>query len=100
MGLNQPIYVSPSVAWGVGNGTIDATTGLEVSWRVTGNVPMTSFQINVMENTAASTLLYSTGEITDNCPFYGTDGDGNAIPFTYTIDAATLAANNITNGNE
>lgn len=98
--LFQPTNVSPSL-WGeLGNGTVDATQDLTVSWQVNGNSPMTAFVITIYTNDAASTQKYTTGNRTDNCPFYGTDYQGNTQIFSYTIPAATLSTAGITNGND
>ena len=98
--LFQPTNVSPSL-WGeLGSGTVDATQDLTVSWQVNGNSPMTAFVITIYTNNAASTQKYTTGNRTDNCPFYGTDYQGNTQLFSYTIPAATLSTAGITNGND
>ena len=89
--LFQPTNISPSL-WGeLGNGTVDATQDLTVSWQVNGNSPMTAFVITIYTNNAASTQKYTTGNRTENCPFYGTDYQGNTQLFSYTIPAATLS---------
>ena len=98
--LFQPTNISPSL-WGeLGNGTVDATQDLTVSWQVNGNSPMTAFVITIYTNNAASTQKYTTGQLTDDCPFYGTDYQGNTQLFSYTISAATLSGAGITNGND
>lgn len=96
--LNQPTNIIPSTLSGVGAGVIDATQGLTVSWDVTGDSPMTSYQIQIYSN-ANNVLLYtfSAGSVT---PFYGKDENGEQRTFTApTISASTLASNSITNGN-
>lgn len=102
MPLFQPTNITPSTFGGVGNGTIDATLPLQVSWQVNGNVAMTAFSITIYENDEASTQLFSTGQRSDNCPFYGVSypfSQANTM-FSYTIPASQLSGAGITNGNE
>lgn len=98
--LFQPTNIFPSSRGGMGNGTIDATKDLVVSWQVNGNSPMVAFQIVIYKNDAASTQVYSTGKLTDGTPFYGTNYAGNVQFFTHAISASTLSSAGITNGNE
>ena len=98
MALFQPTNISPSTRGELGNGTVDATQPLTVSWQVNGNSPLTAFTITIYQNDAASTQVYTTGKRTDGCPFYGTDYAGEIQFFFYTIPAATLAGAGITNG--
>lgn len=99
MALFQPTNISPSTRGELGNGTVDATQPLAVSWQVNGNSPLTAFTITIYQNDAASTQVYTTGKRTDGCPFYGTDYAGEIQFFSYTIPAATLAGAGIANGN-
>lgn len=98
--LFQPTNIFPSSRGGLGNGTIDATKDLVVSWQVNGNSPMVAFQIVIYKNDAASTQVYSTGKLTDGTPFYGTNYAGNVQFFTHAISSSTLSSAGITNGNE
>ena len=100
MAIFQPSFVTPDRRNGLGNGTIDATQSLTVSWRVNGPSALQYFGISIYSNDAASTELYTTGKISDGCPFYGTTNTGEIQFFSYTIPAATLSSNGITNGNE
>lgn len=100
MALFQPSNIVPDVRAGIGSGVIDATQNMTVSWRINGQSALTSYSITIYENNSASTQLYSTGQITTGCPAYGTDNTGNPQFFSYTISAATLSSNGITNGNE
>ncbi len=105
MSLFQPSYVHPDNKWGIGNGTVDVTDGIEVSWRVNGNSPMTAFQIVIQTNDAASTTLYTTGQRTDDCPFYNMTIPSNLEDeetqlFYFYIPGPALSAAGITNGNE
>lgn len=83
-----------------GTGTVDITAGLDVSWRVNGDSAMTAYQIDIYQNDAASTLVYSTGQVTLYVPFWGVSYNGEVQYYTATIDAATLAAAGMSNGNE
>ena len=96
--LYQPTNIYPSVFGQIGNGVIDARERLDVSWQVNGNSAMTAFRITIYENTATSNVLYSSGKLSDNCPFYGVDYAGNINFFSYSIPASTLAYHGIVNG--
>lgn len=100
MALNQPTNVIPSQLSGLGNGTVDVTQGLNVSWQVNGASPMTAYQIAVFANDTASTQLYTTGKQTLSSPFYGTDQNGDIVRFNAPqISASALSTANIVNGN-
>lgn len=99
--LFQPTNVIPDEKSGLGLGVFDVSDGMQISWQVNGDYPvMTAFRISIYQRNAASTLLYDTGRLTNNCPFYGTDALGNAQFFTYTIPNATLTSHGISNGGE
>ena len=99
MALFMPSYVTPDLRSGIGLGTVDVTDGMTVSWRINGASALQSFSITIYSNNAASTQLYTTGQITTGCPAYGTTSSGDPQLFSYTISAATLSGANITNGN-
>lgn len=91
--------ILPDALSGVGGAAFDATKGLTVSWQVNGASAMVAYKITIYENTTLSTQLYTTGKVTLNDPFYGTDYAGNIQRFTAgTISAATLSGASITNG--
>ena len=96
--LFQPTNITPSTRGGLGNGTVDATKDLTVTFQVNGNSPLVAFAITIYTNNASSTQLYTTGKITDNCPFYGINYAGDIQFFSYTIPAATLSSASIANG--
>ena len=97
--LNQPINVIPSVLSGVGEGVIDATEPLTVSWQVSGNSPMLAYQIVIQQNTDESTQMYTTGKVTLANPFYGTNYKGVQQTFSATaITASALSSAGIVNG--
>lgn len=98
MALFMPTNVSPSTLGELGNGTVDVTEGLTVSWQVDGQNAMTAFRIRIMENTAQSKQLYDTGIVTDGCPFYGRDAKGDVVFFSYGILAGDLSVAGIANG--
>ena len=83
--IYQPTNVAPSMLGEIGNGTVDVTYGIPVSWQVNGNSPLERFQIDIFTNDEYSVPLYSTGVRTDNCPFYPKDENGNAQIISYTI---------------
>lgn len=90
MQLFQPTNITPDIRGAFGNGVQDVqVAGVTVSWQVNGTAPMTAFQIDVYDNDTESTLRYSTGKITDGCPFYGTAPDGSPVRFSYAIGPAS-----------
>ena len=94
--LNQPTNVMLS---GVGDGVIDATDDLVVSWNVSGDTPMLAYQIVIQQNDTASTQMYTTGKVTLANPFYGHDKNGVQQTFSATaITSATLSSSGIVNG--
>ena len=95
--LNQPINVIPSVLSGVGEGVIDATKPLVVSWQVTGDTPMVAYRVVIQQNTAESTQMFSTGKVSIT-PFYPKDYKGNQQTYSLQIMASQLASSNIVNG--
>lgn len=100
MALFQPTNIYPSSLGELGNGTVDITKPLAVSWQVNGNSAMTAFSLTICKNDAASTQVYTTGKLTDGCPFYGTDYAGNTMLFTYTIPASALSGAGMVNGQQ
>lgn len=99
MALFQPTNITPSVLGELGNGTVDITQDLTVTWQVNGNSAMTAFEIVFYQNNAGSSQLYTTGKVTEGCPFYGTNYAGKVIPFSYTIPTASLTGAGMANGN-
>lgn len=99
MALYQPTNVTPSMLGALGNGVVDVRNGIDVSWQVDGQSPMTAFQIRILENTSASRVLYDTGKKTDGCPFNGRDAKGDVVFFTYYIPDGELSTAGIANGN-
>lgn len=83
---------------GIGIGTVDVTKGIDVSWQVNGDSPMTAYQITIYKNDSNSTQMYTTGEITLGTPFQTHDAQGNPRFFSTTISAATLSSAGIVNG--
>lgn len=81
-------------------GAADLSQGLDVSWQVNGSSAMTGYRINIYTNDVSSTQLYSTGQVTLDTPFWGTNYAGQVQYFQVNIPAATLSAANISNGHE
>ena len=53
MAIYQPTNISPSL-WGeLGNGVVDATKALTVTWQVNGTSALTAFSITIYRNDAA-----------------------------------------------
>lgn len=99
MALYQPTQIVPSTLSGLGDGVIDATEDLVVSWQINGFSAMNAYKIVIYQNDAASTQMLDTGKVTLLTPVYGTDQNGNQILFNAnTISAATLSSAGIVNG--
>lgn len=96
--LFQPTNIVPDEV--SGQGCVDITDDLEISWQVNGDSAMTAYEIAIYENNAASTELYSTGTISLVTPFWGRDENGDIVRFTATIDAGDLATAGLQNGEE
>lgn len=99
MALYQPTNVTPSMLGALGNGVVDVSNGIDVSWQVDGQNAMTAFQIRILANTTDSAVLYDTGKKTDGCPFYGRNEKGDVVFFRYSITESALLAAGVTNGN-
>lgn len=100
MALFQPSFIIPDVRSGIGNGVVDATQDMTVSWKINGQSALVAYSITLYTNNAASLQLYTTGKITTNCPAYGTSPTGQPQMFSYVIPAAALATARVTNGYE
>ena len=99
--LNQPINVIPSELSGVGDGVIDATQPLTVSWNVSGDTPMLAYEIVIQQNDVDSTQVYDSTKVVLADPFYGTNQYGVQQTFyANEISAAALATAGIENGYE
>lgn len=96
--LFQPSNIAPSTLSGIGIGTVDVTKGIDVSWQVNGDSPMTAYQITIYQNDSSSTQMFTTGEITLGTPFQPHDAQGNPMFFSTNINAASLASAGIVNG--
>ncbi len=110
MALFQPTNITPSTFAGIGGGTIDVNNPVSISWQVNGNSPMIGFSITFYSNDDSS-LAGTTGNISLQNPFYGTDEKGNPVVYTYepentkwsnwtltTVSGYSLLS--FTNGNE
>ena len=106
--LYEPTNIIPSTM--TQTGTVAATTdNVNIQWQVNGNSAMTMFQIDVMQNNADSTFVYSTGIVTENStvaqgyslPFYGKDRFGDYVQFVYQPNQtwAAWSGNAIFDGN-
>ena len=96
--LFQPSNIAPSTLSGLGIGTVDVTQGIDVSWQVNGDSPMTDYQITIYQNDTASTQMYTTSKISLSTPFQTHDAQGNPRFFSTKITAPTLSAAGIVNG--
>lgn len=96
--LFQPSNIYPSTLSGIGAGTVDVTQGLNVSWQVNGDTPMTAYQIKIYQNDTASTLKYDSGSVSVSPAFETHDRYGNPTFYTVLLSAATLSTAGIVNG--
>ena len=96
--LFQPSNISPDEI--SGTGCIDVGEAMNVSWQVNGDSAMTAYQIDIAQNDAASTPIYSTGKQELATPFWGTNFRGETQYFSTAIPSASLTGAGISNGNE
>lgn len=96
--LFQPSNISPDEV--NGSGTIDINDDMNITWQVSGDSAMTAYKIDILQNNAASTQLYTTGKVSLQTPFWGTDYTGAVQYYTVTIPHATLATAGLANGHE
>ena len=96
--LFQPTNIVPDEV--NGEGCVDITENLDVSWQVNGDSPLVAYKIDIYENTASSTLLYSTGKESLSEPFWGRDASGDIQRFNATISSSYLSTAGLSNGNE
>ena len=91
MAIYQPTNITPDLRGPLGNGVVPYTPStqyVEISWQINGNSPMSAFKIDVLNT--SGTVLYSTGQLTTHCPFYGTDATGVVTRFSYQIARSDL----------
>ena len=96
--LFQPTNIVPDEV--SGQGCVDITDDLEVSWQVNGDSAMVAYQITLYKNDVASTQLYTTGRIDTSEPFWGRDENGDIQRYSATIEASDLSTAGLINGSE
>ena len=96
--LFQPSNIYPSTFSGIGAGTVDVTQGINVSWQVNGDTPMTAYQIKIYQNDTSSTLMYDSGSMSVSPAFEPHDKYGNSTFYTVYLSSGTLSGAGITNG--
>lgn len=96
--LFQPSNITPDEV--NGSGTIDIDEDMEIAWQISGDSAMTAYKIDIYQNNAASTQLYTTGKVTLQAPFWGTDYNGAVQYYAVTIPHDSLSSAGLTNGNE
>lgn len=94
--LFQPSNITPDEI--NGTGAVDVTQDVTVSWTVNGNSAMVAYEIAFYQNNAASTPVYTTGEVGLDTPFWGVNYDGTEETFSVTLSA--LSSHGLSNGNE
>lgn len=98
--ISMPVNVYPSSLSGFGDGVIDATEGLTVSWQFSGE-PLARYRIVICQNDTQSTQVYDTGIVVLDAPFYPTNSKGIQQTFyANEISAEDLASAGIVNGYE
>lgn len=99
MALYQPTQIVPSSLSGYGDGVIDITEPLVVSWQVNGFSALVAYQIVIYQNDTDSTQMLDTGKITLSEPFYGTNANGDQELFhADEITASAMSTAGMTNG--
>lgn len=83
MAIFQPSNIVPSQFSGGRQGVVSAADPVKISWQVNGNSQMTGFRVKILQNNAQSTLVWDSGNLTDGCPFSGTDNQGNVVSFLF-----------------
>ena len=96
--LFQPTNIVPDEV--NGQGCVDITEDLDVSWQVNGDSAMVAYSITIYDNNAASTQLYTTGKTSLSEPFWGRDENGDIQRYSATVLASALSAAGLENGNE
>ena len=99
MALYQPTQIVPSSLSGYGDGVIDITEPLVVSWQVNGFSALVAYQIVIYQNDTDSTQMLDTGKITLSEPFYGTNANGDQELFhADEITASAMSTAGMSNG--
>lgn len=94
----MPVNVYPSSLSGFGDGVIDATEGLTVSWQFSGE-PLARYQIVICQNDTQSTEMLDTGVVILDDLFYPTNSKGVQQTFyANEISAEDLSSAGIVNG--
>lgn len=91
----------PSRALGDGKGVIDASKENIFSATINGRAPVVAYQCAIFKNNATSDLMYDTGVVELEAPFYGANAKGDVVPFEYTVpsnDSAATAHTDMENG--
>lgn len=91
MALYQPTNITPSVFYAdIGLGAVSLSSDVNITWQVNGTSAMTAFQIDIVSPND-NTVFYSTGKVSAGygLPFYGTDYQGNIVPFVYAPENTT-----------
>ena len=81
MAIYEPTQIIPSTF--TNSGTVAADDKVNIQWQVNGNSALQGFQIDMYANDARSNFIKSTGYLTTNCPFNGTDKRGKSVYFSY-----------------
>ena len=96
--LNQPSNITPDEI--NGSGCVDVSQDLPVSWQVSGDSPMSAYQITFYKNDAASTQILTTGKKTLDTPWWGVNYAGDVQFFEASVSASSLSGAGMANGNE
>lgn len=81
----QPTNIIPSFYLGAGDGIIDASKTNIFSATINGRSPVVAYQCAIFKNNATSDLMYDSGVVELETPFFGADFNGNIVPFEYEV---------------
>lgn len=90
--------MKPSTSGDIGSGVIDATIDNTFSAVIKGDSPVVAYRVGIFKNNTTSDLIYSSGVIQLDEPFYGTLPNGKVVPFTYVVPSTSGITNGYTYG--
>lgn len=70
---------------GDGQGVIDASVENTFSAQINGRAAVTAYQVGIFKNNATSDLVYDSGIVELEVPFYGADSRGDVVRFEYAV---------------
>jgi len=98
MALVQPTNLFPSSFRGSGGDVIDASVSNTFSLQLNGSSACTGYNLSIMQNDAASTSVYTTGNVTLATPIYPRDYNNDPQRLEVTIPSSSGMVNGYANG--